>query len=71
MAMPFLDGQGTIRAIKRLNPAIKVIAMSGLMNVVQTSELESLGANAFLTKPFTTERLLEVLEEIFHEPPIH
>lgn len=61
IAMPFLDGPGTIRAIKRMNPAIKVIAMSGLMNVEQTAELELLGVKSFLSKPYTAETLLTIL----------
>ena len=67
MAMPFLDGPGTIRAIKRVNPAIKVIAMSGLMNAEQTAELELLGVNAFLSKPYTAEKLLTTLASVLKE----
>ena len=61
MAMPFLDGPGTIRAIRRIDPAVKVIAMSGLMNPEQAAELEALDVSAFLAKPFTAEELLTKL----------
>ncbi|NOT47148.1 MAG: PAS domain S-box protein [Acidobacteria bacterium] len=67
MAMPYLDGPGTIRAVRRISPAIKVVAMSGLMSVEQTAELEPLGVNAFLTKPFTAEKLLSTLAAILSE----
>ncbi len=30
LMMPFLDGKGMIRAIRRLNPQIKVVITSGL-----------------------------------------
>jgi two-component system, cell cycle sensor histidine kinase and response regulator CckA len=58
MAMPFMDGPSMIRALKRLEPAIKVIAMSGLSSAGQTAELKSLEVDTFLTKPFTAETLL-------------
>lgn len=67
MAMPFLDGPGTIRAVKRIKPAIKVVAMSGLTNVEQTAELELLAVNAFLTKPYTAEKLLTTLAAVLSE----
>jgi len=67
MAMPFLDGPATIRAIHRLDPKVKFIAMSGLMNEEHTSELDSLEVGAaVLTKPFTGEKLLTVLSEILN-----
>jgi len=61
MAMPFLDGPGMIRAIRRSHPEISVIAMSGLFNAEQTAELASLNVNSVLTKPFTAENLLATL----------
>jgi DNA-binding NtrC family response regulator len=67
MAMPFLDGPATIRALKRVNPTIRIVAMSGLMNVEQTTELESLNVRAFLTKPFTAEKLLTTLDGILNK----
>jgi PAS domain S-box-containing protein len=58
MSMPEMDGPSMIREVRKLDPAIKVIGMSGLMNTEQTAELESLDVSAFLTKPFTAEKLL-------------
>ena len=64
MAMPFLDGPSAIRAIRRVSPNQKVVAMSGLLNPEQTAELESLNVSSFLTKPFTAEKLLTTLAGI-------
>lgn len=61
MAMPFLDGLGTVRAIKSIEPRVKFIAMSGLQSAEQTAELQELGVNTLLTKPFTAEKLLASL----------
>ncbi len=65
MAMPHLDGFALTRALRKLNPQLKIMAMSGLINDEQTAELESLKINAFLAKPFTAENLLKTLAEIF------
>lgn len=64
MAMPFLDGSGTIRALRRMDPEIKVIAMSGMMNSEQTADLERLNVQGYLSKPFTAESLLVTLSKI-------
>lgn len=64
MAMPFMDGAATIRALRRLNPNLKIIAASGLMNAEQTAEIQTLGVGAFLAKPYTAEKLLTTLAEV-------
>jgi CheY-like chemotaxis protein len=66
MSMPFLDGPGMIRAIRRIDPSVKVLAMSGLMNPEHTPELEALNISAFLAKPFTAEELLTKLAAALH-----
>lgn len=64
MAMPFLDGLGTIRALKRMKQDQKFIAMSGLLNPEQMADLQTLDVDKFLTKPFTAEKLLLSLAEV-------
>jgi PAS domain S-box-containing protein len=69
MMMPTLDGLSAIQRIKALNPAVKVIAMSGLASNRQV--VETIGdqtIKAFLPKPYTTQELLETLHRILHEP---
>jgi two-component system cell cycle sensor histidine kinase/response regulator CckA len=66
MSMPFLDGPGTIRAIRRIDPSVKVIAMSGLMNPEHIAELDGLDVSAFLAKPYTAEELLTKLSAALH-----
>lgn len=67
LAMPFLDGASAISAIKRFNPSIKTVAMSGLINAEQSANLKSLGVQAILSKPFTAEKLLTTLAEILQD----
>ena len=64
IAMPVLDGPGLVRGIKQTDPDIKIIAMSGIINAAQTTELEGLSVTKFLTKPFTAEKLLTELASI-------
>lgn len=67
IAMPYMDGTALIRAIRKINPQSKIIAMSGLMNSDQTSELQNLNVNSFLSKPYTAENLLKLLAEILQK----
>lgn len=60
MAMPFMDGLATIRALRKLNPKLPIIAASGL----PPTSTESLNVNSFLSKPYTAEKLLTTLAEI-------
>ncbi len=64
MAMPYMGGTALIRALRRIDPKIKIIAMSGLMSEGQTAELTNLNVNAILSKPFTAETLLTTLASI-------
>ena len=60
-SMPLLDGVVLSRAIRKIAPETKIIAMSGLLSSSQISQLEAVGVAAFLTKPFTPKKLLACL----------
>jgi hypothetical protein len=64
LAMPYLDGLATIRALRRIDPELKIIAASGLTTAEQNAELGALAVNAFLSKPFAAEKLLTALAEV-------
>lgn len=64
MMMPFMDGLATIRALKRLNPQVKIISASGLADDAKEKEARELGVEKFLPKPYTAELLLYALAEI-------
>jgi PAS domain S-box-containing protein len=67
MMMPVLDGSALIQALKRMNPAVKIIAASGLNADVNASRVTGAGVNHFLTKPYTAGTLLQTLREILSE----
>jgi CheY-like chemotaxis protein len=64
VSMPFMDGPSMIRALKKINPAVKVVAMSGLASTTQNPQTDDLKVDAFLTKPFTAEKLLTTLSDL-------
>jgi PAS domain S-box-containing protein len=67
MSMPVLDGPATIRALKKLNPAVKIIGASGLnMNGTITNNTGT-GVKYFLTKPYTAGTLLTTIRTILDE----
>jgi PAS domain S-box-containing protein len=61
MMMPHMDGNATIRALQKLNPDIKILAVSGLM---QQGAGQIEGNISFLRKPYTAETLLKTLDEV-------
>ncbi|VVB84658.1 Methyl sulfide methyltransferase-associated sensor [uncultured archaeon] len=65
LMMPVMDGPATIRAIRRVNPEAKIIAVSGLAEKDRLAKVEGL-ANAFLAKPYTAERLLETMHDVLN-----
>jgi hypothetical protein len=64
MMMPFMDGAATIRALRKIDPGVKIICTSGLVRSGQANEVEGLGVTAFLTKPYTAEILLETFRDV-------
>jgi len=68
MAMPYMDGEALVRALKKLDPDIKVVAMSGITNEGTEAELRRLNVNAFISKPYSAETLLKTLREVIGKP---
>lgn len=68
MAMPVMDGVATISALRSLNPAVKIIGSSG--NAGQEMRLQKDGPalEHFLRKPYTSDRLLNVLAQVLAKP---
>jgi CheY-like chemotaxis protein len=60
MMMPVMDGPATIQMLRKINPAVRIIAASGLS---ASNQISSLGVKHFLPKPYTAETLLKVLQE--------
>lgn len=64
MMMPYMDGEATIRALRKLNPEVRILAASGLTSNGKNLDLSEQGVKGFLTKPYTAEKLLRTLRDI-------
>jgi len=67
MMMPVMDGPAMIHALVRINPAIKIIAASGLKANSGAATESGTGVKHFLTKPYTAGTLLKKLRMILDE----
>jgi len=67
MAMPIMDGPATIRALSRINPAIKIVAASGLNSNGGVAKVSGASIKYFLMKPYTAATLLKTLRAILDE----
>ena len=61
MMMPVMDGAATIRALRTIDPGVRIISVSGLYEHGRAATAQSLGADHFLQKPFTANSLLTTL----------
>jgi PAS domain S-box-containing protein len=64
MMMPFMDGPATIRALQRLDQQVRVIGTSGLTENSKVFEASDAGVHLFLSKPYTAEALLKMLDRL-------
>ena len=67
MLMPHMDGPATIRVLKKLDPLVRIIAASGLMDSEKVKDATGLDNIAFLMKPYTAEKLLTTVHKMLHE----
>jgi len=64
MIMPSMDGAIAMRALQNINPNVKIIAISGLPSHQKIRHAESMGIQAFLSKPCTTIELLQNINAV-------
>ncbi|HEY9800764.1 MAG TPA: response regulator [Leptolyngbyaceae cyanobacterium] len=64
MVMPSMDGLTTIRTLQKINPDVKIIAVSGLATHDKINTAYNIGIQAFLPKPYTANQLLEAISTV-------
>lgn len=69
LIMPVMDGIATIRALRRLNPGLRIIATSGLPDPIRADELRRLQVENLLEKPFNAESLLNLVAKALRKSP--
>ncbi|MBW2657313.1 MAG: response regulator, partial [Deltaproteobacteria bacterium] len=64
MIMPEMNGKDTYDALKKINPAVKVLLVSGYSQNKQIDELMDQGCHGFIQKPFDIVQLSQKLREV-------
>jgi CheY-like chemotaxis protein len=59
--MPVMDGIALIRALRKMEPNVAIIAVSGMLPESINVDLASLGIGSILKKPFTAQELIKTL----------
>ncbi|WP_407942744.1 response regulator [Mariprofundus ferrooxydans] len=64
MTMPKMDGSECFRELRRINPGVKVVLSSGYNEEEATSRFTDKGLAGFLQKPYSPDRLREIMAGI-------
>ncbi|MEL6162940.1 MAG: PAS domain S-box protein, partial [Cyanobacteria bacterium J06628_3] len=64
MMMPSMDGATTINTLHKMNPSLRMIAVSGLATSEQIPFDKNSNHTAFLPKPYTAKELLTTLHSV-------
>jgi PAS domain S-box-containing protein len=64
LMMPGMDGLHTIDQLRRIDPAVSIIACSGLRTSQREAEVLERGAKGFLPKPYSEEELLQTIDGV-------
>jgi PAS domain S-box-containing protein len=70
LMMPIMDGVAVVRALRRINPRIRIIAMSGLQLAGDGPGSASAGVAHVLPKPFSAQALLRLIHEVLAMPEV-
>ena len=68
MMMPIMNGAATINVLQRINPAVKIIAVSGIDSGDNVAKATRAGVKDFLPKPYSADTLLKVLRKALDRP---
>jgi two-component system, cell cycle sensor histidine kinase and response regulator CckA len=63
VVMPEMDGPTLLKELRRRDPGVKVIFVSGYAEEAFEKNLPEEGSYAFLPKPFTLKQLVEKVKE--------
>jgi CheY-like chemotaxis protein len=68
MMMPGLDGIATMKRLREMNPQLRLLAMSGMLENELLDNRDGLRGLGFLRKPVTVEGLLGKIAEVLNTP---
>lgn len=64
MMMPVMDGPATVRALRQINPLVKLIGASGISQNGQVARATGAGLDHFLPKPYTADVMLRMIDTV-------
>lgn len=67
MTMPRMSGEETLGHLKRINPDVRVLLMSGYSEQEAGTRFNGKGVAAFMQKPYTPQDLQEKLNEVLSD----
>jgi len=63
MMMPNMDGPSLVRALKRIDPDVRVVAASGLKSGGTIRNVTAYGVKYFLPKPYSADTMIRTVHE--------
>lgn len=64
MNMPLMDGSSTIRALRRLDPNLRIVVSSGLLTDVNSAGVAGLEIQGYLNKPYTADQMTLMVSKV-------
>jgi two-component system chemotaxis response regulator CheY len=64
ITMPEMDGIEAVRAIRKINPAAKIIMCSAMAQQKLVIDAITAGAKDFVAKPFQAEKIKETIQRV-------
>src|SRR5208283_149590 len=69
MMMPVVDGPALVGRVRQIDPAARIIGISGAGDSAMLEKIETLKLAGFLAKPFAVDMLLRLLQKVLLAPP--
>ncbi len=67
LKMPDLDGEATFKELRRIDPGVRAILMSGLAEEEAAERFSGIGLSGFLHKPFQLHRIIDRVREYYEQ----
>jgi CheY-like chemotaxis protein len=68
LSMPYMDGPATIRALRKIDPLLRIIVSTGVSDSSTNDGSLDSNVNAVLAKPYTADALLNTLTHVLLAP---
>jgi DNA-binding response OmpR family regulator len=69
LTMPYLDGEETLRELRRIRNDVRAILISGYSEQTVTKRFVDKGVAEFIQKPFGLDDLLATVRKVLEAPP--